>query len=94
MLGHLCHLEGCRIESFVTIGSGSVVLHRAVVRSGALVGANAVVTGGTEVPAGAMALGIPARIREGAVDPEVIRHGVEAYVHRARTYPSRLRRIG
>ena len=47
----------------VGVGSGSVVLHRAVVRSGGLVGANAVVPNDMEVPSGAMALGIPAKIR-------------------------------
>ena len=51
-------------------GLGAVVLHDAVVRTGALVGAGAVVSGGVEVPARAMALGIPARIRPDAVDPE------------------------
>ena len=49
------------------MGNGSVVLHRAIVRSGALVGANAVVTGGFEVPSGVMALGVPAKLREDGV---------------------------
>ena len=43
------------------------MLHRVVVRTGALVGAGAVVSNDTEVPRGAMALGVPARIREDAV---------------------------
>ena len=50
VVGHLAHLEGCTVEDDVLIGSGSVVLHRAVVRSGALVGAGAVVPNGLEVP--------------------------------------------
>ena len=44
-------------------GSGSVVLHHAVVGSGATVGANAVVPNNMEVPPGALALGVPATIR-------------------------------
>src|SRR3984885_4216750 len=65
VIGHLVHLEGCVIEDAVLIGSGSVVLEGAICRSGSLVGAGAVVSPGTEVPSGAMALGVPARIREG-----------------------------
>ena len=67
VVGHLAHMEGCVIEDGSLIGSGSIVLHNAVVRSGALVGAGAVVSGGTEVPSGAMALGVPAKIRPDAV---------------------------
>ena len=35
VVGHNAHLEGCTIEDRCLVGSGSVVLHRAVVRSGA-----------------------------------------------------------
>src|SRR3954462_14247328 len=61
VIRHLAHLEGCTIEDDSLVGSNSVVLHRAVVRSGALVGAGAVVPDDTEVPAGAVALGVPAQ---------------------------------
>ncbi len=94
VIGHIVHLEGCTIEDHALVGNGSVVLHRAIVRSGALVGANAVVTNDTEVPSGAMALGVPAKIRLGVVDPAMIDQGVASYLERARTYPARLRRIG
>src|SRR5919206_1216688 len=67
VIGHLAHLEGCIVEDGALVGTGSIVLHRAIVRSGALVGAGALVPGGMEVPAGAMALGVPAKLREGAV---------------------------
>jgi carbonic anhydrase/acetyltransferase-like protein (isoleucine patch superfamily) len=62
-IGHMAHLEGCTVEDGALVGTGSIVLHEAVVGRGALVGANAVVTGRTIVPAGAMALGVPAKIR-------------------------------
>jgi carbonic anhydrase/acetyltransferase-like protein (isoleucine patch superfamily) len=93
VVGHLAHLEGCTVEDGCLIGSGSIVLHRAVVRTGALVGAGAVVSGGTEVPAGAMALGVPARIREGAVAPGSFEDSVARYVANGRRYAGELRRL-
>lgn len=94
VIGHLVHLEGCTVEDRSLVGSGAVVLHDAVVRSGALVGAGAVVSGGTEVPSGAMALGVPATIRPGAVDPDLmIRTGMLSYVERAAHYRRHLRRL-
>jgi carbonic anhydrase/acetyltransferase-like protein (isoleucine patch superfamily) len=94
VIGHLVHLEGCTIEDGSLVGSGAVVLHKAVVRSGALVGAGAPVSGGTEVPSGAMALGVPARIRPDAVDADsMIRVGMLSYVERGRHYRERLRRL-
>jgi len=94
VIGHMVHLEGCRIEDLALVGSGSVVLHRAVVEGGAIVGANAVITNDMRVPAGAMALGVPATLREGVVDGEsMIRPNVGHYVERARRYKQDLRRI-
>lgn len=94
VVGHIVHLEGCVIESGCLVGNGSIVLHRALVKTGALVGANAVVTNDTVVPSGAMALGVPAKIKLDAVVPEMISYGVAAYVARAKGYRSDLRRIG
>lgn len=94
VIGHLVHLEGCTIEDGALVGSGAVVLHAAVVRSGALVGAGAVVSGGLEVPSRAMALGIPAKIRTDAVDPDrMIRPGMLSYVERGAWYRKQLRRL-
>ncbi len=94
VIGHLVHLEGCTIHDGSLVGSGAVVLHRAVIESGALVGAGAVVAGGTVVPSGAMALGVPARIREGAVDAAtMIVPGMLSYVARTRRYRDELRRL-
>jgi carbonic anhydrase/acetyltransferase-like protein (isoleucine patch superfamily) len=79
VIGHLAHLEGCVLEDLVLVGSGAVVLERVFCRSSSLVGAGAVVSPGTEVPAGAMALGVPARIRLGAVDPRSVEARAQAY---------------
>ena len=37
---------------------------------------------GTEVPSGAMALGVPARIRPGVVSPESVKINADAYSSR------------
>ena len=93
VIGHIVHLEGCIIHDGALVGSGSVVLHRAEVHTGAIVGANAVVPNGMVVPSGAMALGIPAKIRPDAVDPIQISMGVEFYVARGKRYAQELRRV-
>lgn len=92
-IGHIAHLEGCQINDGALVGTASVVLHQAVVGEGALVGANAVVTGGTQVPPGAMALGIPAKIREGMADQAEIAMGVRSYIERAKRFRADLRRL-
>jgi carbonic anhydrase/acetyltransferase-like protein (isoleucine patch superfamily) len=92
-IGHLAHLEGCVVEDGALVGTGSIVLHRAVVRSGALVGAGALVPSDMEVPAGAMALGIPAKLRQGAVRPEQVTHPAQEYVRNWTRYRAELRRL-
>lgn len=93
VIGHIAHLEGCVVEDYCLIGSGSVLLHRVTVRSGALVGAGAVVSPGTEVPSGAMALGVPAKIRPNAVPPGAFDDAVARYVANGALYAKELRRI-
>jgi carbonic anhydrase/acetyltransferase-like protein (isoleucine patch superfamily) len=93
IVGHLVHLEGCEIEDSCLIGSNSVVLHQAVIRTGATVGASAVITNGTEVPAGALAIGVPATIKLGASSRAGIDHGAQMYVENAKRYRTLLRRL-
>ncbi|QGG95921.1 gamma carbonic anhydrase family protein [Actinomarinicola tropica] len=93
VVGHMVHLEGCIVHDGSLVGSGSVVLHLAEVHTGAIVGANAVVPNGMVVPSGAMALGVPAKIRPDAVDPLQISMGVEFYVARGKRYAAELRRL-
>ena len=92
-VGHNAHLEGCTIHSGALVGSGSLVLHKAVVETGALVAAGAVVLGGTLVPSGALAVGVPAKIKEGAADPETMAYSIKTYTENARRYPLEMRRI-
>lgn len=93
VVGHVAHLEGCTIGDGSLVGSGSVVLHGAVVEPGALVGANAVVPNGMVVPSGAMALGVPAKLREGVVTRDMIALGMQSYVARGVRYRRELRRL-
>jgi carbonic anhydrase/acetyltransferase-like protein (isoleucine patch superfamily) len=93
VVGHMVHLEGCVIEDHALVGNGSIVLHNAVVRSNSIVGSNAVVTNGMEVPTGAMALGVPAKLRPDTVDPAMIEFPMQAYVARVELYKRELKRL-
>ncbi|MCK9900860.1 gamma carbonic anhydrase family protein [Frankia sp. Cpl3] len=93
VIGHIVHLEGCVIEDGSLVGSGSIVLHEARVCRGGLVGAGAVVGNRVVVPERAMALGIPAKIREGAAPQDLIRMAAESYVENGRRFRKEMRRI-
>jgi carbonic anhydrase/acetyltransferase-like protein (isoleucine patch superfamily) len=92
-IGHLAHLEGCTVEDGALVGTGSIVLHRAIVRTGALVGAGAVVPNDMEVPSGAMALGVPAKLREGAVRGDQVTHPAQEYQRNWARYREEMRRL-
>ncbi len=93
VIGHLAHLEGCTIEDDSLIGSGSIVLHRAIVESNSVVGANAVITNDMIVPAFSMALGVPAKISPNAVHRGMLSVIVENYVANGRRYKLELNRL-
>ena len=93
VVGHLTHLEGCTLEDESLAGSGSVVLHWAVVGRGATVGANAVVPNRMVVPPGALALGVPAKIFEGRSDLRMNQMSAAEYVTNAKRYRASLRRV-
>ncbi len=93
VIGHLAHLEGCTLEDDSLVGSGSVVLHHAVIGAGATVGANAVVPNQMEVPPGALALGVPATIRPGKSSLEMIQMSAAEYVANGRRFKKLLARI-
>jgi carbonic anhydrase/acetyltransferase-like protein (isoleucine patch superfamily) len=93
VIGHLAHLECCTVHDGALIGTGSIVLHRAVIEVGALVGAGAVVPNGMVVPARAMALGVPAKIRPDSVDVDDTLRNAAEYVRNGERYRRDLRRI-
>jgi carbonic anhydrase/acetyltransferase-like protein (isoleucine patch superfamily) len=92
-VGHNAHLEGCTIENEALVGSGSLVLHEVVVESHALVAAGAVCTTGLRVPQFALAVGVPARIKEGAADQTTIEYSKATYLENAKKYPKEMRLI-
>lgn len=93
VIGHNAHLEGCTILDDSLVGSGSIVLHRVTVGPHALVGAGAVVGNDKVVPPFARALGVPARIVEGAVQEDEFARAVQVYVHNVHWYSAELRRL-
>jgi len=93
VIGHLVHLEGCLLEDSSLAGSGSVILHNAVVGTGATVGANAVVTNNMVVPPGALAVGVPAVIKEGKSSLEAIEMAAALYVWNGKRYAKGLVRL-
>ena len=92
-VGHNAHLEGCTVKDGALVGSGSLVLHNVVIESHALVAAGAVCTGGLHVPQHALAVGVPARIKEGAADQQTIEYSKATYLENAKKYPDLMRRI-
>jgi carbonic anhydrase/acetyltransferase-like protein (isoleucine patch superfamily) len=93
VVGHLVHLECCVVHDSALVGTGSIVLHEAVIESGAWVGAGAVVPNRMVVPSGCMALGVPAKLRENAVDKDEIMRTAAVYVANAKRYRAELRRL-
>ena len=93
VIGHLVHLEACHVHDDVLVGNGAIVLHRVEVEPWSIVAANSVVLNDTRVPSGAVAVGSPASIREGAARRELITQGVRAYVERSARFRTDLRRL-
>lgn len=93
VIGHNAHLEGCTILDDSLVGSGSIVLHRAIVGPHSLVGAGAVVGNDKVVPPYARALGVPAVITEGMVAEDAFDAAVNAYVHNVHWYSAELKRL-
>ncbi|MFY9331867.1 MAG: gamma carbonic anhydrase family protein [Candidatus Nanopelagicales bacterium] len=93
VIGHLVHLEGCRIGNDTLIGSGSVVLQGVIVGDGALVAAQALLTPGVHVPALHTAMGVPAKVSDRHPDATLIANAVETYRRNAHWYAADLRRL-
>ncbi|MFM1721835.1 gamma carbonic anhydrase family protein [Rhodococcus sp. PAM 2766] len=94
VVGHNAHIEGAQIGDDCLIASGAVVLNGSVVGSGSVIGAGAVVPFKFEVPPRSMALGVPAKVREGYEVPEGhLELNVKLYQANAAYYRDALRRL-
>lgn len=90
-VGHLAHLEGCQVADFALIGSGAIVLRKASIGTWSLVGGGALVPPGKVIPAGALAVGVPVVVKEGAAKAEDVLEPIEKYVRRVARYKAELR---
>lgn len=94
IVGHNAHIEGAVIGDRALVSSGSIVLNGAVIGAGAVVAAGCLVPPRFELPAGRMAMGTPARIRDGyEVDLEGYEKNTEKYHQNAMRYRTQLRRL-
>ncbi|KAA0919510.1 gamma carbonic anhydrase family protein [Dietzia sp. ANT_WB102] len=94
VVGHNAHIEGATIGDGALISSGSIVLNGSVIGDGAVVAAGCLVPPRFVLPARRMALGTPAKIREGyEVDPAMLDGNAQMYHDNAMRYRSELRRL-
>lgn len=70
-IGHNAIVHGCKLEDYVLVGMGAIVMDKAVIGNHSIVAAGAVVTEGTVVEPGSIYAGVPAK-RIKAVPPELI----------------------
>jgi carbonic anhydrase/acetyltransferase-like protein (isoleucine patch superfamily) len=90
-IGHGAILHGARVEAYVLIGMGAVVLGGSVIGEGAIVAAGCVVPEGMIVPPFSLVVGVPARIVK-TFDPaqrraDAIHHAAD-YVKKALEHAS------
>ena len=88
----------CTRELETVVGDDCTIGHLAhlegcTVEDGALVGAAALVPGGMEVPSGAMALGVPAKIKPDAVKPVQVTYPASEYQRNWARYRAEMRRL-
>lgn len=94
IVGHNAHVEGATVGDRVLISSGSIVLNSSVLEDGCVVAAGCLVPPRFTVPAGRMAMGMPAKIREGfEVDPDMMAGNTQKYFENGQRYASELRRL-
>jgi carbonic anhydrase/acetyltransferase-like protein (isoleucine patch superfamily) len=80
-VGHGAVLHACVIEDEAMVAMNATVLSGAKVGRGAIVAAGAVVAEGVEIPPGAVAAGIPAKVRRETTDADRahLEHGWKTY---------------
>lgn len=94
LIGHLAHLEGCRVDDRCLIGSGAIVLNGAQVHTEAVIAAGALVPPQRMVPTGHIAYGVPVSLRRAEGCADGVRAGAREYVEMALRYRNGLTRVG
>lgn len=85
-VGHCAVLHGCAIGDNVIIGMNSTVLDNARVGNNCIIAGGCVVPPGMQIPDGSLVLGVPAVIREGKADTNVIKQSALVYFELSRRY--------
>lgn len=94
VVGHNAHIEGAEIGDGTLIASGSIVLNGSKIGAGSIIAAGALVSARAVIPARSMALGIPARVREGyQVPADHLALNTQLYMANAAHYRVALRRL-
>ena len=95
-LGHACVIHNAAIRDYAIVGMGAVVSDWAIVGEWAVIGEGAVVRQKQVVPDGRIAVGVPAKVLDKAVDEEYRSQWLrfkELYVDLARRYPGALKGV-
>lgn len=86
-VGHNAIVHGARVEPWVLIGMGAIVMDHCFIHSGSIIAAGAVLTEGTEVPPGSIYAGVPAKkIKD--ISPGLFREEVERIARNYQMYAS------
>ncbi len=89
-VGHRALLHACEVGSRCLIGMGCIILNGAKIGDECIVAAGSIVTQGTEVPPRTLVMGSPAKPKRKLTEKDinVMRMGLEEYLHLTRTYAS------
>lgn len=72
-IGHLAHVHGANVEDEVLIGSASIVLDHALIKTHAMVAAGALITPNKVIESNTLVAGVPAIVKR-EVTPSEIEH--------------------
>ena len=92
-IGHGAILHSCAIGNEALIGMGAILLTGCRIGERAIVAAGTLVREGQEIPGGALAMGVPAKVRREATEDEFerVRHGKDDYVLRGKIMQNSLK---
>ena len=85
-IGHGAILHSCTIGDGALIGMGAILLTGSVIGENAVIAAGTLVREGQEIPPGAVAMGVPAKVRREATEAELerVRRGKDDYILRGK----------